>query len=430
MKIIDIEVKDVRFPTSRQLDGSDAMNAAPDYSCAYVVVKTDGPHNGHGLSFTIGRGTEVCVRAIESLASLVVGRRVEDITMDMGVFWRELVGDSQLRWIGPEKGAIHLGCSAVLNALWDLWARMEGKPLWKLVVDMSPEEFVGCIDFRYLSNFLDKGEALELLRKMEASKSERVENLSSSGLPAYTTSAGWLGYDDDKMRRLCREALDGGWEAFKLKVGGNIEEDLRRAAIMRECIGYERRFIVDANQVWEVDEAIECMKRFAVYKPWFIEEPTSPDDALGHAEIKKALEPYGIGVATGEHGMNGVFFKQLFQANSITVCQPDACRLGGVNEFLAVLLMAAKQGVPVCPHGGGVGLCEQVQHLSVIDYVCISGSLEDRYVEYVDHLHEHFENPVKMYRSNYLLPDNPGYSTKMFRESLEEFAFPNGKAWK
>jgi L-fuconate dehydratase len=430
MIITDVVTHDIRFPTSRSLAGSDAMHTAPDYSAAYVVLKTDSPLGleGHGLTFTCGRGTEVCVAAINALKPLVQGRTLESITSGMKAFWRSLTSDGQLRWIGPEKGAIHLATAAVVNAVWDLYAKAEGKPLWKLLVDMPPEELVSVIDFRYITDALTPEEALGILRKNAASRAAREAHMREHGFPAYTTSAAWLGYSDEKLRKLCQEALSEGWMHFKMKVGANIEDDLRRAQLIREEIGWERKLMMDANQVWGVDEAIENMHRLAKFKPWWIEEPTSPDDVLGHARIAKALAP--IGVATGEQVQNRVIFKQLFQANAIQFCQIDSCRIGGVNEILAVLLMAAKFGVPVCPHAGGVGLCEYVQHLAIFDYIAVSASLENRIVEYVDHLHEHFFDPVVIRQGCYMPPQSPGYSITMKPESLAQFEFPSGAAWR
>jgi L-fuconate dehydratase len=427
IKITDAEVRDIRFPTSENLDGSDAMNEAPDYSAAYVILKTDSELEGHGLTFTIGRGTELCAAAIEALSPLVVGKSLGAIASDMRGFWRKVTGDSQLRWVGPEKGVIHLATAALVNAVWDLYAKSEGKPLWKLLSDMSPEELVSCVDFRYITDAITPEEAVELLRRAQTGKEEREQEMREVGFPAYTTSAGWLGYSDEKLRNLCREGLAEGWEHFKIKVGADLEDDVRRSRIIREEIGPERRLMIDANQVWEVGEAIENMGPLSEFSPHWIEEPTSPDDILGHAEIAKAVAP--VGVATGEHCHNRVMFKQLMQARAISFCQIDACRLGGVNEVLAVLLMAAKFGIPVCPHAGGVGLCEYVQHLSIFDYIAVSASLEDRVLEYVDHLHEHFVGPVTMRNGRYLAPTKPGYSGEMYRESLESYSFPAGGVW-
>jgi L-fuconate dehydratase len=427
--ITNVITHDIRFPTSRALDGSDAMNPDPDYSAAYVILETDHPAGlaGHGLTFTIGRGNEICVAAIEALAPLVRGKTLESFTADMGAFWRMITGDSQLRWIGPEKGAIHLATAAVVNAVWDLWAKIVGKPLWKLVADMAPAELVRCVDFRYIEDAITPAEALAILERNAPTRAEREAHLRAKGFPAYTTSTGWLGYSDAKVRRLCREALAAGWTHFKIKVGADIEDDCRRAALMREEIGPDRRLAVDANQVWGVNEAIANMRRLAEYNPWWIEEPTSPDDVLGHAAIARAIAP--IGVATGEHVQNRIIFKQLMQASAIAFCQIDACRLGGVNEVLAVLLMAAKFGVPVCPHAGGVGLCEYVQHLAMIDYIYIGASLENRVIEFVDHLHEHFVDPVRMQDGCYMPPELPGYSIEIKPESLERYAYPHGPAW-
>ena len=427
--ITGVVARDIRFPTSRGLHGSDAMNPDPDYSAAYVVLHTDSPDGfeGHGLTFTIGRGTELCVAAVNALRPLVVGKTLESFTADMGAFWRMITGDSQLRWVGTEKGVIHLATAAVVNAVWDLYAKAEGKPLWKLLADMSPEQLVACVDFRYITDALTPEEALEILRRNEPTRAEREEEMRAVGFPAYTTSAGWLGYTDEQMRALCQEAIALGWTHFKIKVGADIDDDLRRAAIIREEIGPDRKLMMDANQRWDVGEAIANMRRLARFDPWWIEEPTSPDDVLGHAAIARALAP--IGVATGEHCQNRVLFKQFLQADAIQFCQIDSCRLGGVNEVLAVLLMAAKFGVPVCPHAGGVGLCEYVQHLSLFDYICVSASLEHRILEYVDHLHEHFVDPVTIRDGRYMPPSMPGYSITMRPASLDAHEFPTGRVW-
>lgn len=419
--ITRVEALDIRFPTSEGLHGSDAMNPDPDYSAAYVILHTDRADGlqGHGLTFTIGRGNELCVAAVEALAPLVRGLTLEEIRDDMAGFWRRVTGDSQLRWVGPEKGVIHLATAAVVNAVWDLYAKAEGKPLWRLLAEMSPEEIVGCVDFRYITDALTPEEALEILRRQEPTRRTREAEMIRDGYPAYTTSAGWLGYPDEQIRRLCREGIAGGWSHFKIKVGRDLRDDVRRAAIIREEIGPERKLMMDANQVWDVGEAIASMRELARFDPWWIEEPTSPDDVLGHAAIARAVAP--IGVATGEHCQNRVIFKQLMQAGAIRFCQIDSCRLGGVNEVLAVLLMAAKFGIPVCPHAGGVGLCEYVQHLSIFDYICVSGSLEDRIVEYVDHLHEHFEDPVVIRAGRYMPPTAPGYSITMKAESRAKY---------
>ena len=427
--ITELAVHDIRFPTSDALDGSDAMNADPDYSAAYVVLRTDAGDGieGHGLTFTIGRGNELCVAAANALAPLVVGLSLETIANDMGAFWRRMVGDSQLRWVGPEKGVLHLATAAVVNAVWDLWAKVEGKPLWKLLCDMTPQEIVRCIDFRYITDAITPEQALDLLCRREPTRAERVRELERDGYPAYTTSAGWLGYSDEKIRQLCSAGVADGWAHFKIKVGRDLADDLRRAAIVRDAIGPDRKLMFDANQVWDVDQAIANMRELARFDPWWIEEPTSPDDVLGHATIAKAIAP--IGVATGEQCQNRVMFKQLMQAGAIRFCQIDSCRLGGVNEVLAVLLLAARFGIPVCPHAGGVGLCEYVQHLAIFDYACVSASLEDRVVEYVDHLHEHFLDPVIMRNGRYVPPTAPGYSITMRPESIATYSYPRGPAW-
>src|SRR5450830_1003477 len=421
-KITSMRVLDVRFPTSQTLDGSDAMNPDPNYSAAYVILETDKPGlEGHGLTFTIGRGNEICCAAIKAMAHLVVGLELETVSADMGGFWRDITSDSQLRWIGPDKGAIHLATGAVVNAVWDLWAKAEGKPLWKLVADMSPEELVRAIDFRYLTDCITPEEALALLREQEPGKAERIRLLEQEGYPCYTTSAGWLGYDDAKLRRLCQEAIDSGFNHIKLKVGRDLEDDIRRVTIAREVIGQQRHLMIDANQVWEVDQAIEWVNQLAFAKPWFIEEPTSPDDVEGHRKIREGIG--AVKVATGEMCQNRVLFKQFIMRGAIDVVQIDSCRLGGVNEILAVMLMAAKYKLPVCPHAGGVGLCEYVQHLSMIDYICVSGTTEGRVTEYVDHLHEHFVDPCVVKGAAYFPPTAPGFSITMKTESLEQYRF-------
>jgi len=426
--IKEIEVKDIRFPTSLSLDGSDAMNPDPDYSASYVILKTNHPElEGHGLTFTIGRGNEITVKAIESLSHLVIGKSLESITEDVGEFWKMITGDSQLRWLGPEKGVIHLATGAIVNAVWDLYAKKEGKPLWQLIADMTPEELVSCIDFTYLTDVITPKEAIRMLQKKEAGKQKRVEELLQNGYPAYTTSAGWLGYSDEKIKKLCREAKAEGFKHMKMKVGANLEDDMRRAAIIREEIGNDMKLMMDANQKWDVDEAIENMKQLKKFDPYWIEEPTSPDDIIGHATIAKALKP--IKVATGEHCHNRVMFKQFMQANAMDICQIDSCRVGGVNEILSILLMAAKFDIPVCPHAGGVGLSEYVQHLSMIDYIAISGTKENRIIEYVDHLHEHFIEPVVIKNGAYMPPKLPGYSITMKQKSLQDYSFPDGKIW-
>ena len=429
-RILRAVSRDVRFPTSLTLAGSDAMNRDPDYSAAYVVLETDHAAGlaGHGLTFTIGRGTELCVEAIDLLAGHVVGRTIEDIASDMAGFWRSLVADSQLRWLGPEKGVVHLATAALVNAVWDLYAKLEGKPLWKLLADMTPEEIVACVDFRYIDDALSPDEAVELLRTRYPTRADREAEMRRDGFPAYTTSAGWLGYSDEKIQQLAREAITDGFTHLKLKVGTGVESDLRRARILRQAIGPDHALMLDANQVWGVEEAIAEMKILAEVQPWWIEEPTSPDDVLGHRRIRQAIAP--IRVATGEHVQNRVIFKQLLQSGAIDFCQIDSCRLGGVNEVLAVLMLAAKFGVPVCPHAGGVGLCEYVQHLAIFDYIAVGGSLENRVCEFVDHLHEHFVDPVRVVHGRYQAPALPGYSAEMKAESVEAFGYPDGSAWR
>jgi len=426
--ITSVDVVDVRFPTSLTQDGSDAMNKDGDYSAAYVVLHTDDPAlTGHGFTFTIGRGNDLCVAAAAQRAQPLSGRDVDSVVGDLGGMYRELQSDSQLRWLGPDKGVVHLALAAVMNAVWDLAARRAGKPLWRLLCDMSPSQLVDAADLKYLSDVLTRDEAIALLANREAGRALRIKELAVSGYPCYTTSAGWLGYSDEKLRRLCEEAVAAGYKHVKLKVGANLADDIRRCGIAREVIGPGGQLMIDANQVWDVPEAIEWVRALARFEPLWIEEPTSPDDVLGHAAVRRAVSP--IGVATGEHAMNRVLFKQLFQAGAIDFCQLDAARLGSVNEVLAVYLMAAKFGVPVCPHAGGVGLCELVQHLSIFDYVAVSASLENRVTEYVDHLHEHFVDPCVVRNGAYVLPSVPGYSAEMRRPSLAMYTFPTGSYW-
>jgi L-fuconate dehydratase len=426
--ITDVRIVDLRFPTSRDHIGSDAVNKDPDYSAAYCILETNSGYQGHGLTFTLGRGTELVVSALQHLATFVRGRDLESITSNMNGFYLQLTGDTQFRWLGPEKGVIHLAVAAMLNAVWDLYAKVEDKPVWKLLADMSPEQIVDAIDFRYIADALSRDEALDILRKAKAGQPQRLEQLKASGYPAYTTSVGWFGFSDETIRRLCREEIANGWTHFKLKVGGDPALDLRRGHIVREEIGWSNRMMVDANQKWGVDEAIRRTRQLSELQPWWMEEPTSPDDILGHARIRREAAPTRI--ATGEHCHNAVMFKQLFQAEAIDVCQIDSCRVAGINENLAILLMAAKFKVPVCPHAGGVGLCEYVQHLSMFDFLSVSCTMQDRVTEYVDHLHEHFRHPVVIRNGNYMLPQAAGYSAEILPESLSRFAFPNGETWK
>lgn len=429
--ITQVAVRDIRFPTSKSMDGSDAMNSTSDYSATYVTLHTDSDDGlqGNGLTFTIGRGNDLCVEAVKALAKLfVTGRTLESITDNFGAYWHEIVaGDCQLRWVGPEKGVVHLATAAIINALWDLWAKKEGKPVWKLLVDMSPEELVRCVDFTFITDALTPQEAIAMLRRAAPGKAAREQQMLDEGYPGYTTAAGWLGYSEEKMRRLAREAVEAGWTHLKQKVGADIEQDMRRAQILREELGWDRKLMMDANQTWDVDQAVTNMRRLAEFDPWWIEEPISPDDVLGHAAIRQRIHP--IGVATGEHAHNRVMFKQFFQAAAMDFCQLDPARLGGLNEVLAVVLMAAKFGVPVCPHGGGVGLCQYSQNIVLFDYIAVSASLEKRVLEYVDHLHENFLEPIVIRRGRYMPPQQPGYSVTMKESSLEHFEYPNGPQW-
>ncbi|MEV6006913.1 enolase C-terminal domain-like protein [Streptomyces sp. NPDC051976] len=425
--ITAVETVDVRFPTSADLDGSDAMNPEPDYSGAYVTIRTNRGAAGHGLAFTVGRGNDVQVAAVHALAELVVGQPVEEILSDLGGFSRRLTGDSQLRWLGPEKGVIHMAAAAIVNAMWDLYGRREGKPVWRLLSEMTPEQLVDLVDFRYLEDALTRQEALDILRRSEPGRAERTSRLLREGFPAYTTTPGWLGYSDEKLVRLSRQAVADGFPQIKLKVGASIEDDVRRMRLAREAVGPDIRIAVDANQAWGVPQAIAWMKRLASYDPYWIEEPTSPDDILGHALIREMVAP--IKVATGEHTHNQVMFKQLLQAGSLDILQMDASRTAGVTENVAILLLAAKFGIPVCPHAGGLGLCEMVQHLAMFDYVAVAGTHEDRVIEYVDHLHEHFTDPVRLRGGRYLAPTAAGLSAELRPESLAAHTFPTGAVW-
>ncbi|OZF52685.1 enolase C-terminal domain-like protein [Rhodococcus sp. 14-1411-2a] len=427
--ITAVDTFDVRFPTSRDLDGSDAMNPDPDYSAAYVILRTDDPSDreGHGFVFTIGRGNEVQIAAIRSFAYLVIGRSVEEIIGDLGTFARSLTGDSQLRWLGPEKGVIHMAAGAVINAAWDLAAKFAGLPVWQFVSSMTPEQIVDLVDFRYLTDALTRDEALGILRAAEPGRVDRAAELLRSGYPAYTTSPGWLGYSDAKLARLAAEAVTDGFRTIKIKVGIDKEDDVRRVKVAREAVGPSTRLAVDANQRWGVDEAVDWMSALAPYDIAWIEEPTSPDDVLAHAAIRRAIAP--VPVSTGEHCQNRIVFKQLMQAGAVDLIQIDAARVGGINENIAILLLAAKFGVPVVPHAGGVGLCELVQHLAMIDLVAVSGSLDGRAIEFVDHLHEHFVDPVRVLHGRYRAPLEPGFSAEMHPKSLLDHAFPDGKAW-
>ena len=427
-RVSALDVIDVRFPTSRWLDGSDAMNPEPDYSAAYLVVRTDDPDvQGCSLVFTTGRGNDVACAAIESLRPYVVGRDVSELVADIGALAKALTWDGQLRWLGPEKGVMHMAIGAVVNAAWDLASRRAGLPLWRYLASLTPEQLVDQVDFRYITDALCRQEALDILRKAEPGRAGRIGQLLESGYPAYTTSAGWLGYDDEKVVRLARESVADGFTLIKLKVGADLDDDLRRVRIVRETVGPDIELAIDANQRWDIDEAIAWVDQLAPYRLRWIEEPTSTDDVLGMATIARAVAP--IAVATGEHVANRVMFKQLLQAGSISVLQLDACRVGGVNENLAILLLAAKFGVPVCPHAGGVGLCELVQHLAMADFVAISGSADGRVIEFVDHLHQHFVDPASVKGGRYQAPTAPGFGARMHPDSVARFRFPDGPEW-
>jgi L-fuconate dehydratase len=426
-RITQVHTIDLRFPTSKYSIGSDAVNKDPDYSAAYCILETDSDLCGHGLTFTLGRGTELCVMAIEYLSRFVVGRCLSEITENFAAFSRQLLEDSQFRWLGPEKGVIHLAAAALINAVWDLYAKVEGRPLWLLLADMTPAQIVSAIDFRYIDDALSPDEALEILYAAKQTMPDRLKLLRAEGYQAYTTSVGWFGFSDEKIRRLAQEALADGWTYFKLKVGGEPEDDLRRGRIVREAIGWDNRLMIDANQKWGVEESIVRIRALQELQPWWMEEPTSPDDILGHARIRRETKPTRI--ATGEHCHNKVMFKQLMQAQAIDVCQIDSCRVAGVNENLAIILMARKFDIPVCPHAGGVGLCEYVQHLSAFDFLYVSGTMQERVIEFVDHLHEHFVTPVDVRRGRYYMPETPGYSIEIKPDSLQTYAFPHGTYW-
>jgi L-fuconate dehydratase len=431
-RILAVDVHDVRFPTAAAGDGSDAINRG-DYSATYVELRTDGPHVGAGFTFTNGRGNEITCAAVRALAHHVAGRSLDEIFADPAAFVRTLSADVQLRWLGPEKGVIHMATGALVNAVWDLRAKCAGVPLWRLLAEMPTDELVACVDFHHLTDAITPDEAAAILDKGLVGSAERLAELERDGFPSYTTSVGWLGYPDDKVRGLARTAYEQGWRAMKMKVGGDLEDDVRRAGIIRAEIGPDALLMMDANQVWDVDEAIAAMTRLAALDPYWIEEPTHADDILGHARIRRAVSGLTgdrCRVATGEVAANRVIFKQLLQADAIGVMQVDACRVGGVNEVLAELLLAAKFGVPVCPHAGGVGLCELVQHLAIFDYLRVGTALDGRMIEYVDHLHEHFVDPVRTRGGRYLLPDQPGYSATMRPESVAGFSFPDGPAWR
>lgn len=427
LKITDFDTYDLRFPTSLHLDGSDAMNPDPDYSAAYVVLRTNSPDlSGYGMTFTIGRGNELCVQAIISLASLLVDQPLDALMSRPVDLYRKLTADSQLRWVGPEKGVLHLAAAAVINAVWDLWSRSKGKPVWRLVCEMSPEQFVDCVDFRYLTDAITPSQALEILRGQNATKQARIDELVATGYPSYTTSAGWLGYSDEALREKCRDLKQRGWSHFKIKVGRDLQDDLRRCRVLRDEMGADAHMMIDANQVWDVPQAIAWVRELAKFNPWFVEEPTHPDDILGHQAIARGIAP--IRVATGEMCHNRIMFKQFMQADALQVCQLDSCRLGGVNEVLAVILLAARFNIPVCPHAGGVGLCEYVQHLSMIDYVCVSATQKDRVAEYSDHLHEHVCDPVIMKDGRYMPPEAPGYSVQFTDAAIDQYQWPRGSA--
>ncbi|MEY4036722.1 MAG: hypothetical protein RL201_103 [Actinomycetota bacterium] len=427
-KITGIETFDVRFPTSKSLDGSDAMNQDPDYSGAYLRINTDAGVHGDSLVFTIGRGNEVQLKAIEILSEKVVGLNTADALENIGDIARQLSGDSQLRWLGPDYGVFHMGAGGVLNALWDLFAKERKVPLWKLLSDLTPQEIVNAIDFRYITDALTKQEALDILNRQVDYKGDNEAKLRAHGVPAYTTSPGWLGYTDEKMLKLTQEAMDQGFKLLKYKCGKSLEDDQRRLRKVRELVGPDFAIAIDANQVWDVNEAITWINQLKEFKLHWVEEPTSPTDVVGHAKIAAGIAP--TRVATGEMAASRIIFKQLLQSKGFSVMQIDATRVAGVNENLANILMAAKFGVPVCPHAGGVGLCEMVQHLAMFDAVAVTGHHPGRVVEFVDHLHEHFVVPTDIQNGNYMAPLSPGAGAEIHQASIDEFKFPSGTYWK
>ncbi|XP_055625030.1 mitochondrial enolase superfamily member 1-like isoform X2 [Toxorhynchites rutilus septentrionalis] len=425
--ITTLEAKDIRWPTSLGAHGSDAMHTDPDYSCVYVTINTEEGIYGNGLTFTLGRGTDIVLLAVNSMKRMVEQRTTESIFQNFALFWRELTSESQLRWIGPEKGVTHLAVAAIINALWDLWGKIRGLPVWKLLTEMEPEELVSTIDFRYITDAITREEAINILKENRAGTRTRMNELMKTGYPAYTTQVGWLGYSDDTIRALCRKYLQAGFTAFKIKVGQNLENDIKRCRLVREEIGWNNTLMVDANQIWDVNEAIEWMKNLKHFKLLWIEEPTSPDDILGHKKIADALN---IGVATGEMCCNRVMFKQFIQSQAFEFCQIDSARIGGVNEILAVYLMAKKFNVKVCPHAGGVGLCEMVQHLQLWDYTSVSCTMDKRMIEFVDQQHEQFVHPARIYANAcYIPPSAPGYSTELKPEAVSMFEYPVGSEW-
>lgn len=431
MRITDIDVKDIRFPTAQRSYGSDVMHSDPNYSSAYVIISTNTGYKGYGMTFTLGRGTEIVVCAIKSLIPLIINVNVQDIFQNFSTYWRELTSESQLRWMGPEKGVIHLATAALVNALWDLWARIENKPVWKLLIDMKPEELVSTIDFRYLTDIITAEEAIQILYQNQDGKEKREEIMKIEGYPAYTTQVGWIGYSAEKVVQLCKKYVELGFTGFKIKVGGNLSEDKVRCRMVRDIIGPNNYLMIDSNQAWNVTDAINWVTELSEFKLHWIEEPTSPDDILGHVTISRALNPIGIKVASGEMCSNRVLFKQFLQSGAIQICQIDSCRLGSINEILSVYLMAKKLNVPVCPHAGGVGLCEMVQHLQMFDYISLGSDIQPgQFIEYVDEEHEHFTTKILVRNGKYIAPMDPGYGVRFKQDVFSKFEFPHGTVWK
>ncbi len=421
-------VTDLRFPTSRTLDGSDAMNPDPDYSAAYLELSTSEPGlTGCGFVFTIGRGNDIQAAAVEVVADRLVGRELDGLLENPSAVNRELNWDSQLRWLGPDKGVMHMAVGAAMNAVWDLRCKREGRPLWSTLSHLEPAEVVALVDWTYLSDFLDPAQAREILEERRSERDSRIADLRRDGLAAYTTSPGWLGYSDDKLERLCRQALDDGFNTIKLKVGADLDNDCRRLGIARTAIGPDTALAIDANQRWSVPDAIAAIGRFAEFNLRWVEEPTHPDDVVGHATIAKAVHP--VPIATGEHLANPTLAKQLLQLGGAQILQIDATRVGGVHDLVAMILLAARAGVDVIPHAGGVGLCEAVQHFAFFNAISVAADPSQLALEYVDHLHEHLDQPVEVTSGRYRLPTQPGAGTAFRPGTAAAFAYPCGTEW-
>lgn len=428
VKITGASVVDLRYPTSKQLDGSDAMNPDPDYSAAYLRLHTsDADLTGNGFAFSIGRGNDLQVAAIESLAERLVGREVDGLCEDPAALNRELLWDSQLRWFGPDKGVMHMAMGVVMTAVWDLRCRREQRPLWASLLALTPAEVVDMVDWTYISDFLDPGRAREVLEQRLSDRPQRLARMEAEGIAAYTTTPGWLGYTDEKLVRLCTEAVADGFATIKLKVGADIVEDRRRLALAREAVGPDINIAVDANQCWSVSEAIAAINQLREFDLRWVEEPTHPDDMVGHADIARAVAP--VPIATGEMLANPVMARQLLQLGGVQVLQIDATRMAGVHDLLAAMLMACHAGVDVIPHAGGVGLCEAVQHFAYFYTVALANDPSRVEIEYVDHLHDQLEVPVRLSDGRYFPPSEPGAGTAFTSAAITDFAYPAGTEW-